>query len=101
MKHSFKHDLSRDQTRRAADRAWESYAERLGRYLPKVTWVEDYLAVVEFKALGIHLGGELEIKQGSIDISLDVPFVLRIFKKEAIEVIGREIRFWIAKERET
>jgi hypothetical protein len=45
------------------------------------------------------LTGSVEIKDKSIDLDLDVPFLLRPFQGQAISVIEGEIRVWLDKEK--
>ena len=99
MKHSVPHDLDEPTARRVADKAWESYSTRFRQYDPKINWVNDKRAQISFKAKGIKLTGELELRPKAIDMDLDVPFLLRPFKKTAINVIDEEVRKWITKAK--
>ncbi len=95
MKHSFAHNTDIETTSRAAKKAWETYSERFGNYSPSMQWKDDTHAILSFSAKGIQLKGEIALKPDAIDISLDVPFIFRLFKKKAIGVIEAEIRKWI------
>ena len=100
MEHSFEHDLTQEEARRVADRAWGSYAQRLGKWSPEVNWIDEYRAEVTFRAKGISLTGELEIRAGWIDITLDVPLIFHIFKSRAVTIVEKEINFWIANHKQ-
>ena len=47
----------------------------------------------------MSLKGVLEVGPSSIDMDLDVPFLLRPFKSTALGVIEEEIRKWIDKAK--
>lgn len=99
MKHSVPHDLDQDTARRVADKAWESYSQRFADYDPQIRWVDDRHAQVSFQAKGIKLKGALDIQPSAIDLDLDVPLLLRPFRKKAISVIDEEVRWWIGKAK--
>jgi hypothetical protein len=44
---------------------------------------------------GVSLKGSLEVSASDIALDLDVPFLLRPFKGQALKVIEDEIRQWI------
>ncbi len=98
-KHSVPHDLDPATARRVADKAWESYSRRFEKYRPQIRWVTDERAEVSFSAKGMHLNGELDIRPASIDMELDVPLLLRPFRKLAMSVIDEEVRKWVAKAK--
>jgi hypothetical protein len=99
MKHAVHHDLSQELARKAADKAWQSYSERFAKYQPRAEWTSDSHADISFKAKGIALKGALDLEPGQIVLDLDVPFVLRVFRKQAVDVIDREIQKWVGKAR--
>lgn len=99
MRHAVAHDLDLATSRKAADRAWQSYSERFAKYSPTINWVSDHKATVGFNAKGIKLAGELELKKGAIELDLDVPLLLRPFRKRALEVIEEEILKWVQKAK--
>lgn len=99
MKHVVKHDLDQPTARKAADKAWEAYSERYSKYHPKATWTSDTHADIQFTVKGMTLDGSLDLEPGGIALELDVPFVFRVFKKQAIGVIEKEIQHWIDKAK--
>jgi hypothetical protein len=99
MKHSVPHDLGREKAKAAAEAAFASYAARFAQYRPTVTWTSPDRADISFTAKGITLKGVLEVTEASIDMDLDVPFLLRPFKDKALGAIDREISHWIGKAR--
>jgi len=48
---------------------------------------------------GVKLAGSLEVSEKDIALDLDVPFLLRPFKGQALKVIEEEIRTWIGKSK--
>ncbi len=99
MNHSIPHDLGEDQAKRVAEKALAAYAERFAEYSPKVIWSDPKRAQVSFSVKGLSLSGLIQIQSRSIDIDLDVPFMLRPFKGKAMEVIEREFSNWINKAK--
>ena len=99
MKHSVPHDLGKEAAKRAAVAAFKAYGERYAKYSPTATWTSDDRADISFTAKGITLKGVLEVKDKSIDMDLDVPFLLRPFKDKALGAVDREIGAWIDKAR--
>jgi hypothetical protein len=99
MKHRVPHDLDPATARKVAEKAWESYSERFAKYKPTMAWVRENEARIGFRAKGISLSGVLELAEGAIDMDLEVPLLLRPFKKTAIDVIEQEIRKWVAKAK--
>lgn len=83
-----------EDARRIAERAWESYRVRFERFGPSLEWVEDYVARIGFYAGSIALKGQIVIRPRRLDVSLDVPVVLNVFKRKAVAAIEREIRKW-------
>ena len=96
MKHAVPHDLDQATARRVTDKAFASYRERFAQYNPTMLWVSDDRAEVGFSAKGISLKGAFELKPGKIEMDLDVPFILKVFKGKALSVIDEEIKRWIA-----
>ena len=99
MKHSVTHDLDTDLAKRATEKAIESYSERFAKYDPTVSWSSDTKANLRFKVKGFSIKGEIELRPGAIDIDMDVPFALRLFKKQAIQVVESSIRQWIDRAK--
>ena len=84
---------------RCVEKAFETYSKRFADYSPTMTWASENLAKVGFCAKGLKLGGSIEIKPKTIQLELEVPFLLRIFKSKALEVIEEEIRMWVGKAK--
>jgi Putative polyhydroxyalkanoic acid system protein (PHA_gran_rgn) len=99
MKHSVPHDLGRAKAKRVAEAAWGSYSSRFSSYNPTCDWQNEYSANIGFKVKGIALKGAIDVGEQEIALDLDVPFLLRPFKGQALKVIEEEIQRWIGKSR--
>lgn len=99
MKHVVKHDLEMELARKAAKKAWESYSARFSKYEPTASWRNEDHADISFRAKGVSLTGAIDLAPGEIGLTLEVPFVLRIFRNQAIAIIDEEIQSWIEKAR--
>ncbi|HEY4159090.1 MAG TPA: polyhydroxyalkanoic acid system family protein [Polyangiaceae bacterium] len=99
MKHSVAHDLGQERARVVAQKALASYAEKFAKYSPQVVWLDANRARISFSVKGMSLGGTLEVLERSIDMDVDVPFLLRPFKSQALGVIEGEIGDWIKKAK--
>jgi hypothetical protein len=99
MKHEIPHDLDLALAKTVTTRAFESYRARFAEYAPKLQWIADRDARIEFTIKGLKLQGSIGVRPRSIDLDLDVPLVFRLFKNKAIEVIDKEVRVWIAKAK--
>jgi hypothetical protein len=99
MKHQIPHDLDVSLAKEVATRAFESYRARFADYHPKLQWMGERDARIEFQVKGLRLSGSIGILPRAIELELDVPFVFRLFKNKAVEVIEREVRAWLAKAK--
>lgn len=99
MKHSVPHDLGQERAKQAAEAAIAAYGQKFAKYAPQTTWVTPARANISFNVKGMTLSGSIEVLAKSIDLDLEVPFLLRPFKSQAIHVIENEIREWIDKAR--
>jgi hypothetical protein len=99
MKHAVPHDLGQARAKKVAESALASYAEKFQKYEPRVSWIGPQKAQISFNVKGMKLSGAVEVLERSIDLDLDVPFLLRPFKSQAIHVIEGEIKDWIQKEK--
>ena len=99
MKHSFQHDLDFETLRKVADKAFDSYATKYTSYSPQISWIDDRRAKIGFSVKGINIKGELAIAKSTIAVSIEVPFVFRLFKKKAISIVNSELDSWIEKAK--
>jgi len=100
MKHSVRHDLPLDGAKKAAAAAIEAYRARFAEYNPTVSWLSEHIAEVSFRAKGVSLKGTFEILADRIDIEMEVPLLLRMFKQKAVDVIEAEITKWVKRAKE-
>jgi hypothetical protein len=99
MKHVVSHDLGQERAKQVAESALSSYSEKFAKYSPEVRWKTQNQAYIAFKVKGITLSGLLEVLDKTIEMDLDVPFMLRPFKNQALSVIDGEIQDWIKKAK--
>jgi len=99
MKHSVPHDLGQERAKKVAESALATYAQKYSNYSPQVTWKGPNKADISFKVKGMALSGSLEVLDKSIDLDIDVPFLLKPFKSQALGVIEGEIKEWIKKAK--
>lgn len=99
MKHEIHHGLEPDQAKKAIDKAMEAYSERFAEYNPRFNWVSDQKGELGFKAKGVSVDGTIEVAGPKILVDLQVPFLLRVFKGKAMDVIDREVKKWVEKAR--
>ncbi len=99
MKHSVPHDIGQEKAKKAAEAALAQYSQKFAKYNPKTNWVSDSKANISFTIKGMTLSGVIEVLQSSIDMDLDVPFLFRPFKSQAMNVIEGEIKAWITKAK--
>ena len=99
MEKTFEHDLSKDQARKVAQKAFDAYMEKFSDYNPQANWVQDDEAEVSFSAKGMTLDGRLKLTDEEIEMEMDVPFLLKPFKNKALGVIEDEINKWVEKAK--
>jgi hypothetical protein len=99
VKHDIRHDLELSLAQLAARKAVEAYAERFADYDFRSRWVDDNMVELSFAVAGKRLDGNIRVRSDALALSLDVPFVFRVFKNKAIDIIEREARKWIDKAK--
>jgi hypothetical protein len=99
MKHVIEHGLDAATAHKVTERAFAEYRARYPAYDPTLTWTSDRAAKVGLSAKGLKLAGSVVLRDGAIDVELEVPLLLRVFQKRAMEVIDREVRAWVERAR--
>ncbi|HWA72220.1 MAG TPA: polyhydroxyalkanoic acid system family protein [Polyangiaceae bacterium] len=99
MKHVVSHDLGQERAKAAAEAAFGAYAKKFAKYSPQVNWTSANTAQISFQVKGFTLSGALEVLPKTIEMDLEVPFLLRPFKGQALSVIEGEIKQWIEKAK--
>jgi hypothetical protein len=97
MKHVVSHDLGQEKAKKVAQAAFDSYKQRYSQYNPKVDWIADNRANISFNVKGMTMNGTISVSPTTIEMDMDVPFMLRPFKGVALGVIEEEIKSWIRK----
>ena len=99
MRHQIPHDLDAGLAKAVVTHAFESYRARFSEYNPRIDWTTERDAHIEFQVRGLKLSGGIHLIPRAIELELEVPFVFRLFKNKAIEIIEHEVRAWIAKAK--
>ncbi len=99
MKHTISHDLGQEKAKLVAQKAFETYRVKFEQYSPTARWTRDDTCEIGFKAKGIALKGTIVVKASSMDVELDVPFLLKPFQGKAIGIINDTVQEWIAKAK--
>jgi hypothetical protein len=101
MEHVIAHQLDLAAARGIADRAFAEYSTRFARYTPTLRWVTEHRGEASFTAAGYTLTGSIEIAENKITLNLDVPLLLRPFKKIAVDIVDREVKRWLDQASST
>ena len=99
MKHQIHHGLSLPLAKKAIDKAMDAYSARFSEFNPTFAWSNETKGRLGFRAKGVKVEGDIEIQGPEIYVELEVPFILRIFKGRAIEIIDREVKDWVGRAR--
>jgi hypothetical protein len=99
MKHAVPHDLGQEKAKQVTEAAWQSYCARFSNYNPTCDWTSANHAKIGFNVKGVSLNGAIEVRDSSIDLEMNVPFLLKPFTGKAVSVIEEEIKKWIAKSK--
>jgi hypothetical protein len=97
MKHSVPHNVGKATAQKVARQAFEAYERRFSEFSPKTTWLGEDKAQISFSAKGMAIKGEVKVSEKTIDLDMDVPFLLKPFQGKAVEIIDREIKNWLDK----
>lgn len=95
MKHTVHHDLNDEEAKSAVLRAMARYCDRYAEYAPSMLWSDERCADLGFSFKGYKLGGRIELRPRTVDLEIDVPLPLRMFKRMAIAAIDTEVRRFI------
>lgn len=99
MQQSIAHDLGEKKARQAISAAHRYYARRYAKYKPRMRWQSRNRAALTFVATGMTVSATADVKPASIDVDVEVPLLLRPFRKKALAIVEREIRSWIARAK--
>jgi hypothetical protein len=97
MEHRIEHDLSPELARKAVKGAVTAYSEKLAQYSPNVAWQGEDRVDVGFKAKGMSISGTLTLVPNAVVVDMDVPLLLRPFRKTALGVIETQVKEWVRK----
>jgi hypothetical protein len=101
LKHEIPHSLTPEQLEKAVRRFSEVYCERFREYDAQARWRDPRTLEVSFKVSGVALRGSLLLRSRALEIDMQVPLALRLFKSRAVRAIEEEVRPWLsAAERD-
>lgn len=98
-KHRIVHDLDHALARTVTRKALDSYRDQFPELKPGGEWLDEDHARLWFHAPGARLEGRVKVLSAAIELELDVPFLFRPFRKQAIRVIEEEVQEWIEKAK--
>jgi hypothetical protein len=99
MQQSIAHDLGQDRAIQVVKIAFESYKKQYPEYQPLIQWINESHAEITFKTPLANLKGKMAVLGSAINLDIDVPFLLLPFKKQALDVIKKEITLWVKKAK--
>lgn len=99
VKHEIRHDLPPDLLKKAVQKAADTYCEKYAKYHANAEWKGDNRVTVNFNVKGIKLAGTMDLQPHVIGMEMDVPFALRLFKKQALDAIENEVRKWVDRAK--
>ena len=99
MKHVIKHDLDFELAKKAAVKAAERYTAKFAKYDAKTEWTSDTHADISFKVKGLDLSASMDLEPNQMSVDMEVPFLLRPFKRKALSVVEEVIQKWINKAK--
>lgn len=99
MKHRIHHGLEVGLAKKAIGKAMEAYSARFAEYQPSFHWETDTRGRLSFRAKAMSVEGDIEILGDEVTVDLEVPFILKIFRNKAVQIIDREVTAWCEKAR--
>lgn len=99
MKHVVPHDLGQEKAKQVVVAALGAYEQKFAQYNPKSNWTSERRSDLSFSVKGMTLKGTLDVGPSTIELDLDVPFLLRPFRGTALGIIEQEIGEWIKKAK--
>lgn len=99
MKHEIHHGLELPLAKKVLDKAMADYQERFSEYNPYFNWTGEKTAEMGFSAKGVKLTGDMEIKGDKVVVDVQVPFIFRVFKGKAMDVIDKQVKAWVERAK--
>jgi hypothetical protein len=96
MRYTIIHQEDQNTVRRAADAALSHYQERFPANHPEAVWTGPDQVEVSVQVKGVTLRGEVRLRPGVIELEMDVPLFLRVFRDRAVRLAESEVRKWLA-----
>jgi len=96
IEHIIPHTLSMTELTENAKKAIAEYTTKYAQYEPQFSWEGDSKISLKFSTKGISIQGIVLLSPKELKLELDVPFLLRMFKNKAIEIIDKEAQKWLS-----
>ncbi len=95
------HALPPAEVRRRMRAAITRYGERFARYAPEADWKSQDLCSVRFKAKGVRIAVDVEVRPTSVVVRAKLPLLLAPFAGKARARIEAEAAKWLASKGPT
>lgn len=89
------HALPPAEVRRRMRVAITRYGERFARYAPEADWKSQDLCSVRFKAKGVRIAVDVELRPGAVVVRARLPVLLAPFAGKARARIEAEAAKWL------
>ena len=77
----------------------EEYGKKFVEHDPRFAWLTEEVAALTFRVMGMSVGGQVAVRDGGIDLDMEVPLLLRAFQKKAVKAIDEEVQVWVGRAR--
>jgi hypothetical protein len=98
MKRQYCIQLSSEEIKAKIQEAFASYGAKFHKYAPKMDWISDSEAALNFRALGTSISVAIRISYGKLEIESRLPLRMRPFASLAVNTIDKEIDAWLRKD---
>lgn len=95
VEHIISHSLSMSDLIENAKKAIAEYTTKYAQYEPQFVWEGEQKISIKFSTKGITIQGVVFLNPQELKLELEVPFLLRMFKNKAIELIDKEAQKWL------
>jgi hypothetical protein len=99
MQKTITSNLDKARSKIAIEKAMEDYKARFAEYSPRYDWTTADSGEFSFNAKGVKLAGTITVRDNFVDVTMDVPFLFRIFQGKALEVIQEQVELWVERVR--
>jgi Putative polyhydroxyalkanoic acid system protein (PHA_gran_rgn) len=91
------HALAPAEVRRRVRLAIVRYGERFARHSPEIDWKSQDVCAVRFKAKGVRIAVDVELRASAVVVRAKLPLVLAPFARTARGRIEAEAAAWLGQ----